>query len=101
MWGNCAEAAESARLAEIPVDGFERESKDQVTDVIASTSSPRFALLHPVNQIDYPTSIWAGFRLGACVTAANPAYNSEELKTQLEIGECRASDTVSSVGPLS
>lgn len=37
------------------------------------------------SQVDYPVSIWAAFRLGAVVTAANPAYNASELAYQFEI----------------
>ncbi|GBE87735.1 Acyl-CoA ligase easD [Sparassis crispa] len=35
------------------------------------------------NHIDYPGIIWAIHRLGAIVTAANPAYTAEELEHQL------------------
>ncbi|KZT72456.1 acetyl-CoA synthetase-like protein [Daedalea quercina L-15889] len=31
------------------------------------------------NHIDYPITIWAAFRLGAVITAANPAYTADEL----------------------
>ncbi|THH18562.1 hypothetical protein EW146_g2442 [Bondarzewia mesenterica] len=36
------------------------------------------------NHVDYPTVIWATHRLGAIVTAANPAYSADELFYQLE-----------------
>ncbi|EIM92300.1 amp dependent CoA ligase [Stereum hirsutum FP-91666 SS1] len=35
------------------------------------------------NHVDYPVAIYAVHRLGAIVTAANPAYNAAELEYQL------------------
>lgn len=36
------------------------------------------------NQVDFATSLWATFRLGAIVTAANPSYTTSELAFQLK-----------------
>ncbi|PCH36898.1 amp dependent CoA ligase [Wolfiporia cocos MD-104 SS10] len=35
------------------------------------------------NHVDYPVAVWAVHRLGAIVTAANPAYMAGELEYQL------------------
>ncbi|PCH36900.1 amp dependent CoA ligase [Wolfiporia cocos MD-104 SS10] len=35
------------------------------------------------NHVDYPVTVWATHRLGAVVTAANPAYTVGELEHQL------------------
>lgn len=36
------------------------------------------------NCINYPTLLWASFKLGAIVTAANPAFQPSELSYQLD-----------------
>lgn len=36
------------------------------------------------NTVDYPTVIWASHRLGAVVSAANPAFQPSELSYQLD-----------------
>ncbi|KAI0040813.1 amp dependent CoA ligase [Auriscalpium vulgare] len=35
------------------------------------------------NHVDYPVALWATHRLGAIVTAANPAFGADELAYQL------------------
>ncbi|CCM01556.1 uncharacterized protein FIBRA_03615 [Fibroporia radiculosa] len=35
------------------------------------------------NHIDYPVMVWGTHRLGAIITAANPAYTADELEHQL------------------
>ncbi|PCH35748.1 amp dependent CoA ligase [Wolfiporia cocos MD-104 SS10] len=35
------------------------------------------------NHVDYPIVTWAAFRLGAIISAANPAYTADELVYQL------------------
>ncbi|KAI0733741.1 amp dependent CoA ligase [Fomitopsis betulina] len=41
------------------------------------------------NHVDYPILIWAAFRLGAIITAANPAYTADELVHVLKTTEAK------------
>ncbi|KZT03949.1 amp dependent CoA ligase [Laetiporus sulphureus 93-53] len=41
------------------------------------------------NHVDYPIVMWASFRLGAIITAANPAYTVEELVYQLRMTQAK------------
>ncbi|KAK4053025.1 hypothetical protein OIV83_001759 [Microbotryomycetes sp. JL201] len=42
-------------------------------------------LIFSPNEVDYPTSVWAAHRLSAVVSCANPAYQPDELKYQIDI----------------
>ncbi|KAH9833502.1 amp dependent CoA ligase [Rhodofomes roseus] len=35
--------------------------------------------IYSPNHVDYPITIWAAFRLGVTITAANPSYTADEL----------------------
>lgn len=41
------------------------------------------------NHVDYPIAVWASFRVGAVITAANPAYTAEELIYQLRTTDAK------------
>lgn len=48
----------------------------------------RVAIFSP-NAADYPVALWASHRIGAVVSAANPAFQPKELSYQLEASQAK------------
>ncbi|PWN46142.1 acetyl-CoA synthetase-like protein [Ceraceosorus guamensis] len=42
------------------------------------------------NSVHYPIALWASHRIGAVVSAANPAFQPDELAYQIDAAKCKA-----------